>query len=188
MHGGIGSVIAAAGIRARARSAVARARDRRLPRGRDASDEPGPRGGRGGGRSDRDHHSQRRIARRSARRNHRRDGRARPQLVPHGRLPLAARRRDLVGAHLSGRPVAGEDIVALLAAGAQDEAGAEGIAGAHRRRAARCSSSAPAPTGRPLASLSSRSRRRRGFRRRCATSRRSSTATFRPWTARPASS
>jgi glucosamine--fructose-6-phosphate aminotransferase (isomerizing) len=58
-----------------------------------------------------------------------------------------------IGAHLSARPVAGEDIVALLAAGARDEAGAEAIAArvADARTLLVIASGADRPAARELA-------------------------------------
>jgi glutamine---fructose-6-phosphate transaminase (isomerizing) len=58
-----------------------------------------------------------------------------------------------IGAHLSARPVAAEDIVALLAAGAQDEAGAEAIAArvADARTLLVIASGADRPAARELA-------------------------------------
>ena len=81
-----------------------------------------------------------------------------------------------VGGHLSGRPLDADDVATSWRPGPRTRRA--------RRRSplgwptcGRCSSSAPAPIGRPPASSCSRSRRRRGCRRRCATSRRSCTAT-----------
>ena len=58
-----------------------------------------------------------------------------------------------IGAHLSARPVAAEDIVALLAAGARDEAGAEAIAArvADARTLLVIASGADRPAARELA-------------------------------------
>ena len=82
------------GIRAVAGSAIERARHRRLARGRDRCHERRAHRGPSGRRADRAHHGQRPIARRRPGRDRRRDRRARPELVPHGRLRQPDRRGD----------------------------------------------------------------------------------------------
>ena len=85
----------------------------------------------------------------------------------------------VVGAELSGRNLDADALAELLTAGASDEPGAERNCRPAGVRPPTCSSSHPVPTGPPVASSRSRSRRRPGSRRPTATSRRSCTGTSR---------
>ena len=118
-----------AGVRAGARAAATRTRDRHLARRSEPRDERRTGSGPDGRRADRRHHGQRWLTGRGAGGDRRRDRRARSRLVPHDRLSQPGRgrgggRRPPVGPYRSTLP----RVADLVADGTRDTAGAERIA------------------------------------------------------------
>ena len=147
-----------AGLRGRPRGRPAgsgRPRHRHQPRGRDVGHEPGPRRGPRGRRDHGAGDRERGLAGGRTGRHRRHDRRARPELVPHGRLPLAdprrgRRRRPPLGhADRRGGPPPVSCATGWIRPPRTRPTALAGIA--RRRRPGR-SSSAPGPTGSPPAS------------------------------------
>ena len=133
---------------------------------------------RSAGANDRRHHRQPPLTGGRAGRDRGRDRRARPRLVPHGRLPQPdpGRRRGR-RAPVRSPTRRGDRRRGCWPMAPATRPGADGDRGGPRRCGAAPGRRVRDRTAPPAASSCSRSRRRRGCRRPTATSRRSSTAT-----------